>query len=84
MMGHNICFKGVIWKIIPGLSFLPLLIWSTVNCHCVCVLFHLRGNLSSMMCVVLSLFFKKQENTCKIDGWMTCDFTSFSTVFQSY
>ena len=19
-----------------------------------------------------------------IDGWMTCDFTSFSTVFQSY
>ena len=20
----------------------------------------------------------------KLDGWMTCDFTSFSTVFQSY
>ena len=20
----------------------------------------------------------------KMDGWMTCDFTSFSTVFQSY
>ena len=29
MMGHNICFKGVIWKIIPKLSHLPLLIWST-------------------------------------------------------
>ena len=29
MMGHNICFKGVIWKIIPTLSLLPLLIWST-------------------------------------------------------
>ena len=25
MMGHNICFKGVIWKIIPKLSFLPFL-----------------------------------------------------------
>ena len=22
MMGHNICFKGVIWKSIPKLSFL--------------------------------------------------------------
>ena len=21
---------------------------------------------------------------CMVDGWMTCDFTSFSTVFQSY
>ena len=30
LMGCNICFKGVIWKIIPNLSLLPLLIWSTV------------------------------------------------------
>ena len=22
--------------------------------------------------------------TFQMDGWMTCDFTSFSTVFQSY
>ena len=29
MMGHNIHFEGVIWKIIPKLSLLPLLIWST-------------------------------------------------------
>ena len=21
---------------------------------------------------------------CRMDGWMTCDFTSFLTVFQSY
>ena len=28
MMGHNICFKGVIGKIIPKLSLLPLLIWA--------------------------------------------------------
>ena len=28
MMGHNIRFKGVICKIIPKLSLLPLLIWS--------------------------------------------------------
>ena len=27
--GHNICFKEVIWKIIPKLSSLPLLIWCT-------------------------------------------------------
>ena len=32
MMGHNISFKRVIWKIIPKLSLLPLLIWSTVIC----------------------------------------------------
>ena len=30
MMGNNIHFKGVIWKIIPTLSLLPLLILSTV------------------------------------------------------
>ena len=23
MMGHNLCFKGVIWEIIPKLSLLP-------------------------------------------------------------
>ena len=29
MIGHDICFKRVIWKIIPKLSLLLLLIWST-------------------------------------------------------
>ena len=29
MMGHKICFYGEIWLIIPKLSLLPLLIWST-------------------------------------------------------
>ena len=29
MMGHKICFYGDIWQIIPKLSLLPLLIWST-------------------------------------------------------
>ena len=39
MMGHNICFGWVIWKIIPELSLQPLLIWNTdffpvrVDCH---------------------------------------------------
>ena len=23
-------------------------------------------------------------DVCVVDAWMTCDFTSFSTVFQSY
>ena len=31
MMGHSICFKGVIWKIISKLSLLPLLFWRTVE-----------------------------------------------------
>ena len=30
MKGHNVCFNGKILKIIPKLSLLPLLIWSTV------------------------------------------------------
>ena len=29
MMGHKICFHEEIWLIIPKLSLLPLLIWST-------------------------------------------------------
>ena len=29
MMGHNICFKGVLWIIIPQLSLLFLLKWRT-------------------------------------------------------
>ena len=31
MMDHKIRFKGVIWKIIPKLSCLPLLILSTLR-----------------------------------------------------
>ena len=31
MMGHNISFEGDIWKIIPKLSLLPLLAWSTAE-----------------------------------------------------
>ena len=30
MTGHNICFKAVMWKIIPQLSLLPILMWSIV------------------------------------------------------
>ena len=35
MMGHNIHFKGVMWKNIIKLSLLPLHIWSTDDCVCV-------------------------------------------------
>ena len=24
------------------------------------------------------------KNKCFVDGWMTCDFRSYSTIFQSY
>ena len=33
MRGHKICFNGEMWIIIPKLSMLPLLIWSTGNLH---------------------------------------------------
>ena len=39
MTGHNICFKGVIWKIIPKLSLLPLLSWSTDHLSIQCIEF---------------------------------------------
>ena len=29
MRGHNICFYGEIWSVLPKLSMLPFLIWST-------------------------------------------------------
>ena len=29
MKGHNVCFKEKIMKVLPKLSLLPLLIWST-------------------------------------------------------
>ena len=32
MMGHNISFKGLIWKLIPKLFLLPFLILSTGTC----------------------------------------------------
>ena len=31
MVGHKICSNGEIWLIIPKLSLLPLLIWSTAK-----------------------------------------------------
>ena len=31
MMSHNIRLKGLIWKIIPKLSLVPLLIWSSTK-----------------------------------------------------
>ena len=36
MMGHNIGFKGVIYKLIAKLSLIPLLIWSTIIFQIVC------------------------------------------------
>ena len=31
MMGHKICFSGEIWLIIPKLSLLSSLTWSTIT-----------------------------------------------------
>ena len=47
MKGHNICFKGVLWEIIPKLSLLDLLIWSTVACQKVMDLSKVDDNIES-------------------------------------
>ena len=43
MMGHKIRFYEEIWLIIPKLSLLPLLIWST-DVYGVCGITHLSPN----------------------------------------
>ena len=47
---------------------------------------HISGiNLSSLTrCMMDDLADFMSFSTVWMDGWMTCDFTSFSTVFQSY
>ena len=48
-------------------------------------------NCEKKICIKLYIKFCKKKTLALtrkyeivIDGWMTCDFTSFSTVFQSY
>ena len=41
-----------------------------------------QGWIGTEYCQVLD--FTKGSVKLRRDGWMTCDFTSFSTVFQSY
>ena len=36
LMGHNLCFKEVIWKIIPKLSLLPFLSGALLGLRLVC------------------------------------------------
>ena len=76
MMGHKICFSEEIWIIIPKLSLLLLLIWSPVST------FWNRRHTHTLFLVPINR--QDLDPTKCIDGWMTCDFTSFFTVFQSY
>ena len=54
MMGHNIHFKGVIWKIIPKLFLLPLLIFSTgaiqISCHNIWFFGNNKKNTEKSLC----------------------------------
>ena len=58
MMGHKICFYGEMWLIIPELSLLLPLIWSSVgpfhmlSCHNIGQLFTIRRLLSDILSVV--------------------------------
>ena len=70
MMGHKMCFYGEIRLIIPKLSLLSLLIWSTLQRHAQIMKQQVIKNIS--LC------------GNGMDAWMTGDFTSLSTVFQSY
>ena len=45
MMGHNLCFKGVIWKIIPKLTLSSLLNWGTV----ISAIFAIRDNFKDFL-----------------------------------
>ena len=48
-----------------------------------CHVFTINTDIS--LCTMSRFFpFSKSVNVQTIDGWMICDFTSFSTVFQSY
>ena len=66
MMGPNICFKGVIWKIIPKLSLLPLLIWTTGSTEPLAQ--HIKGGTYSFPLAALSFADSKQvPNYCWVD-----------------
>ena len=61
MMGHDIRFKGVMWKIIPELSLLPFLIlstpliWVLVSCWSHCI-----SHISRSCCEILTLLYSEQ------------------------
>ena len=51
MMGHKICFYREMWLIIPKLSPLPLLIWSTMPVLKYTVDFQLANNACEKTCI---------------------------------
>ena len=58
MRGHNIGFKGVIWKIIPKLSFLPLLsgaLKCSVNLRTIALLLVSTVNISPVLSEVTAV-----------------------------
>ena len=56
MMGHKICLCGKIWLIIPKLSLLPLLIWSTDICYCT-----VKQNCSSFVAPALGSLMRLEQ-----------------------
>ena len=54
MMGHKICSDGEILIIIPKLSLLPLLIWSTVVQHIVSLTKSLVKDMLSLLVHIIT------------------------------
>ena len=81
MMGYKICFNREIWIIIPKLSLLPLLIWSTALLKCMWALtpgtvqhlslhFHYAYQLKVTFLISLYVRFNKIEALKNIKNFM--------------
>ena len=65
MMGHKIWFYGEIWLIIPKLSLLPLLIWSTdIRClfYMLCQATDIILNWQELCLFILSFCTQNNQN----------------------
>ena len=69
MVGHNIRFKGVKWKIIPKLSLLLLLIWSSVCVTVTCMDpgVSYMNHLATSIYVLKSM---KKTSHCGCSSWL--------------
>ena len=65
MMGHKICFYEEIWIIIPKLSHLPLLIWSS---DLVVLHYFYKQGCNKVICFLACLYVSTESYCCRFDG----------------
>ena len=66
-------------KVISELSSIPPLIWSSDKEKILPKLYRFAGSSETIFLTHTGIIY-----SASVDVWMTCDFTSLSTVFQSY